>query len=258
MPNRISALVSVASLSLAFAATVAQAPAQTTRNTGAPYQVNDLGLGAQISPDSAQYRDYRCGPSEQFDGFTWCQKSRQERRRRTHLVAAAFARRQDRLHQSPAGSRVLGWQQRGRRRNSLACAQARIAAADHQDCHAFRRSRRRHGVVGASVAIEPLDGESVKILADGRSPRKGFLVDYLGNLVKSAQDGLPVYRITGGPGLIWVASYDHRGRGAFRVTAVDASVLTPPVAAAPAPTALAERQLPASSRRRRAPISRPV
>ena len=97
---------------------------------------------------------------------------------------------------------------------------------------------------GVQVAIEPLDGESVKILADGRSPRKGFLVDYLGNLVKSAQDGLPVYRITGGAGLIWVASYDHRGRGAFRVTAVDASVLSPPVAATPAPTALAEAVAP--------------
>ena len=90
------------------------------------------------------------------------------------------------------------------------------------------------------VAIEPLDGESVKILADGRSPRKGFLVDYLGNLVKSAQDGLPVYRITGGAGLIFVASYDQRGRGTFRVTAVDASVLSPPVAATPAPTTIAE------------------
>jgi hypothetical protein len=90
------------------------------------------------------------------------------------------------------------------------------------------------------VAIEPLDDESIKILADGRSPRKGFLVDYLGNLAKSAQDGLPVYRITGGAGLIFVASYDQRGRGGFRVTAVDASVLSPPVAAAPAPLVTAE------------------
>ncbi len=49
-----------------------------------------------------------------------------------------------------------------------------------------------------------------------------------------------MYRITGGPGLIFVASYDQRGRGTFRVTAVDASVLSPPVAAAPTPTTVAE------------------
>ena len=58
--------------------------------------------------------------------------------------------------------------------------------------------------------------------------------------MKSAQDGLPVYRITGGAGLIFVASYDQRGRGTFRVTAVDVSVLSPPVAATPAPTTVAE------------------
>ena len=90
------------------------------------------------------------------------------------------------------------------------------------------------------VAIEPLDAESIKILADGKSPRKGFLVDYAGNLTRSAQEGWPVYRITGGPGFIWVASFDQRGRGTLRLTAVDTSVLAPPVADAQPPKPAAD------------------
>ncbi len=239
MPNRISALVSVASLSLAFAATVAQAPAQTTRNTGAPYLVNDLGLGAQLSTDSAQYREYRCGPSEQFDGFTWCQKTRQEKERRT--TSSLLHSRDGKIAYINRQQDPVSWDGSSEVDDEIR-AHARKLGSQPRINKMPRRSGSPEGVMAlwGQVAIEPLDGESVKILADGRSPRKGFLVDYLGNLVKSAQDGLPVYRITGGPGLIFVASYDQRGRGTFRVTAVDASVLAPPVAATQAPTALAE------------------
>ncbi len=38
---------------------------------------------------------------------------------------------------------------------------------------------------------------------------------------------MPIYRISGGPGFVWVASIGQKGRGTLRLTAVDASVLAP-------------------------------
>ena len=35
--------------------------------------------------------------------------------------------------------------------------------------------------------------------------------------------GLPIYRVTGGAGFVWVASFDQKGRGTLRLTAIDPS-----------------------------------
>jgi hypothetical protein len=39
------------------------------------YVVDGLALGGRIDFDGQSYRGYQCTPSEQFAGFTWCQKS---------------------------------------------------------------------------------------------------------------------------------------------------------------------------------------
>jgi hypothetical protein len=87
--------------------------------------------------------------------------------------------------------------------------------------------------VWGRVTLEPLDQESIKALADGRNPKKGFLIDYLRNFTRSAKEGLPIYRIDGGPGFIWAASFDQKGRGTLRLAAVDVSGFSP----SPAPIA---------------------
>jgi hypothetical protein len=53
--------------------------------------------------------------------------------------------------------------------------------------------------VWGKITLEPLDQESIKILADGKNPKKGFLIDYLRNFARSAKEGLPIYRIDGCP-----------------------------------------------------------
>jgi TPR repeat protein len=60
-------------------------------------------------------------------------------------------------------------------------------------------------------------------LSEGKSPKKGLLIDFLGNFVRSAKEGLPIYRIENGPGFVWRASFDLNGRGSFRFAAIDAS-----------------------------------
>src|SRR2546430_1748348 len=49
--------------------------------------------------------------------------------------------------------------------------------------------------------------------------RSGFI----GNFDRSAKEGFPLYRISGGAGFIWAASFDQKGRGTLRLVAVDTS-----------------------------------
>ena len=41
----------------------------------AKYAVDGLAVGMQVNFDDASYREYRCSPSDQFEGLTWCQKT---------------------------------------------------------------------------------------------------------------------------------------------------------------------------------------
>jgi hypothetical protein len=103
------------------------------------------------------------------------------------------------------------------------------------------------------VELEPLDNDSIKALAEGRRPiTKGYFIDFIGNFARSAKEGLPVYRLSGGAGFIWVASYGRKGRGALRFLAVDASAISPQLVATQAPTN------PTDQRSRGAPSSAPL
>src|ERR1700736_5762979 len=48
----------------------------------AEYSVDGLAIGTRLNFDSAPYRAYKCTPSDQFRGLTWCQKTTSGRERR--------------------------------------------------------------------------------------------------------------------------------------------------------------------------------
>jgi hypothetical protein len=97
--------------------------------------------------------------------------------------------------------------------------------------------------IWGKITLAPLDQESRKILADGKSPKKGLLIDFIGNFVRSAKEGLPIYRIDGGPGFIWGASFDRKGRATLRLAAVDLSgFLSPPPEEQPTPQSTNETE----------------
>ena len=78
------------------------------------------------------------------------------------------------------------------------------------------------------VVLEPVDGASQKILAAGKNPKIGALIDFLGNYELSTKNDLPVYRVSGGAGFIWAASWDSDGRGNLRMLAINPSELPTP------------------------------
>jgi hypothetical protein len=97
--------------------------------------------------------------------------------------------------------------------------------------------------VWGNVVLTPVDADNIKKLAEGRSPKLGFMVDFVADFERSAKKGLPIYKIGGGAGLVLAVSYGNPDRGTLRLIAVDASKFTSPatdqaqatVAAQPSP-----------------------
>src|ERR1700730_13675219 len=202
--------------------------------------LDGLSLGGRV-PQSNEYQEYQCTPSEQFEGVTWCNKQRVEKEARgSYRSSYTIAHSRD---------GIIYYLNR-----SLEPAFFNAGEADADIESLFRkfggqpsRFSMPRGLapvdgliaVWGKVTLESLDPTGVKELAAGRSPRQGILVDFIGNLTDSARRGLPIYRATGGPGFVWAASFNPQGRGTLRFFAVDPSALLPATAkesSTPAPT----------------------
>jgi hypothetical protein len=198
------------------------------------YAVDGVAVATQLNFKSASYRDYKCIPSDQFEGLIWCQKTRAEKGKGSRTTVYSL------LHSKDGKISYINRSQESASFNpsesELAIERysrelgepARLLKAPH-------RSGLPHGVIAlwGKVTLEPLDHDSIKLLADGKNPRKGLLIDYLRDFTRSAKEGLPVYRIVGGPGLIWAASFDQKGRATLRLAAVDVSGFAPPPESTP-------------------------
>jgi hypothetical protein len=202
-------------------------PAQQSRSVQV-YSVAGLPLGSRVQFESADYREYKCSPSEQFAGYTWCQKTRQEKDRRGALnVTYSLLHSQD---------GTIFYVNRFQEPAFLSANEADSAIRQYSskigEKADIKRLPRRQGLPEGAVAtwgkvtLEPLDRDSINTLADGKSPKAGFLVDFIGNFARSAKEGLPIYRVTGGAGFVWVASFDQKGRGTLRLTAIDPSAVS--------------------------------
>jgi hypothetical protein len=209
------------------------------------YTVSGLALGERVQFDSSAYREYGCGPSDQFDGFTWCQKTRRGKERRGSFnVAQSILHSRDgsvvyvNRYQEPAFWGENEADEDIQRYSRKFGEQPRIVTVPS-------RSGLPNGILATwgKVVLEPLDNDNLIKLTEGRRPNtKGYFIDFIGDFARSAKEGLPVYRISGGAGFVWVASYDEKGRGTLRFLAVDASAISPPLVATQAPTDLSEQR----------------
>jgi hypothetical protein len=215
--------------------------------TAAPnqYGVDGVSVGTQLSLENAAYREYKCSPSEQFAGLTWCQKTKNNKERRGPYTAAysiLHSRDGKVLYVNRSQDPAFFTSKEAEseiQRYSRNIGEPRITKMPHAGL--------RNGIIAVwgDVTLEQLDEDSIRTLAEGKSPKKGLLIDFLANLARSAKEGLPVYRIGGGPGFIWASSFDQKGRGTLRTVAVDASgFVSPPLEVAskiqPVPQSAAE------------------
>src|SRR5262245_3578473 len=199
------------------------------------YAVDGLAVGTQLNFNSASYREYKCSPSDQFDGLTWCQKTRSDKERRQSYIAAYSL-----LHSRDGKILYINRSQEPAFFNPKE-AEVNIQRYSRKIGESPRIMKMPHRgglpdgliAVWGKITLEPLDQQSIKILADGKGPRKGLLIDFLGNFARSAKEGLPIYHIDGGPGFIWAASFDQKERGTLRLAAVELSGFSPPSNSAP-------------------------
>jgi tetratricopeptide (TPR) repeat protein len=63
------------------------------------------------------------------------------------------------------------------------------------------------------IKLESVDSDASDAVQSGKYPSIDVLVDTLGDVQRSVQSGLQVYRILGGTGFVYSASFDKNGRG---------------------------------------------
>ena len=173
------------------------------------YAIEGLALGAHIPSDGSAYREYKCSPSDQFEAFTWCQKTRQERRSSSEATYSL-------LH-SVDGKIVYI----NRYQAPIFFARNEAERDVKSYSKKFGESARtirmptRLGIDGilaswGKTVLEPLDEENRKAFAEGRRLSKGYYSDFIGNFDRSAKEGFPLYRISGGAGFVFAASFDQK------------------------------------------------
>ena len=184
-------------------------------------------MGAAVHPDSAVYKTYKCKPSDQFSGFTWCSIK--------HPMTGKFGPYDSwvTILHSDANIAVFilqdvipayfspGDVDREIQRLSQRFGQTpRVLNGD-------ARADAPHSVIATwgDVTLTSLDESTMEALRSGETITAGLLIDFLAGSQKSAREGLPVFHLGGSAGYIWAASYDDNGKGRLRITAVNPGLL---------------------------------
>jgi hypothetical protein len=186
-----------------------------------------LRLGESIRAHREEVSEYRCDPSVEFAQLTFCNKIRFERDRHgsSNVMYSFMHTREGVLvyvdrYQRPAVLDSTEAAQRidriSRRRNDTARTHAMPQRPGLPDGML---------AVWGETVLDPLTDARVAAIAKGQVEGTEFLIDFLGNVTRSARERLPIWRFAGGAGFVWVAALDPRGYGFLRMTAVDASAI---------------------------------
>ena len=226
----VALLVSSASADPARSAAPLEPPPPQGSNGGVPsiYSVAGVRVGARVQFDSSEYREYSCHPSERFHRFTLCRKIREGKERR-----GAFRAVHSLLHAADGTVVYVS-----RYQDPAFFRFDKVVRDIYRYSRHFGEAPRIERVHGpgssraviaswGKVAMEQLDEISLRTLASGQSPRKGYLIDFMGDAARSAREGLPVYRLSGGAGFVWAGNFDQKGRGTLRFAALEASAFYP-------------------------------
>jgi S1-C subfamily serine protease len=194
-----------------------------------PYSVGGLFLGEKVDFGSAARLGYKCAGSQKFEGFAWCTKasSEGEARGQFRVWFSMMLDRDRRVvyvnrYQEPAYWRANEAKDDIQRYSKKVGQEPRVI-------HLPARPGLPRGTLATwgDVVLEPIVGDELKLLAADKPLPKGIAIDFIGDFTKSARQGIPIYRLTGGSGFVWAGSYNEAGRGTLRFVAVNASAYTP-------------------------------
>jgi hypothetical protein len=211
---------------------------------GSPYVIDGIALGAPWQ----EPREYQCGASEQFAAYTWCRRERREKGRQGSFASATAT-----LHAHGGSIAYVSREIRPAffARNDVAAEINRLSArfgVRPRETRLPEQEDFRTAVIAlwGELELKLLDGASLEASEAGAPSEQSLLVDHLGDVRKSLRLGLPVYRLEGGPGYLWLATAERSGRGYLRFLAVDMERLAAPKDVAPPAPAKEVAMLPAS------------
>ena len=186
------------------------------------YVVDGLSLGGHVNSGNQASRPYQCRPSDKFPGLIWCHEE--------HATPDNEVMRSHSILQSQDGTAYYVssyFQPAFFDPNDIQNEIDRMSSEFGQQARIIRMSQ-REGLPSAVMAIwgavqlELLKPDEISVVASGGSP-PGILFSFLGDEERSAKAGVPVYRLAGGAGFLWVATFDQNGRGVLQYLAIDDS-----------------------------------
>ncbi len=152
--------------------------------------LDGLSLGGRVSPQSKEYREYQCTPSAQFESVTWCNKQRDEKVEPRGLYRSSYTIAHSRDGSIYYLNQFLepAFFNAGEVDNVIERLSGKFGEQARRVRPHVRLGPNTDGIIATwgKVALEPLDATGTSELAAGRSPRKGILVDFLGNLSESS------------------------------------------------------------------------
>ena len=194
-----------------------------------PYIVDGLALDGHVHFGTPEYEKYKCGPSEQYPAFTWCHKEKIEKTRQGEVTTSNSI-----LHYADGRAVYINRYIEPAFFHPSEVQEEidRLSAKFGKPARELRMPERK-GLPNAVIAVwgklrlDQLDPSDASIVAAGDSPHKGYLVGFLGDIQRSAKLGTPIYRLVGGPGFLWTASFNSEGRGVLRFLTIDPSEIEP-------------------------------
>ena len=192
--------------------------------TAAQYAVDGFSLGARVAPDDPNYMSFGCKPADDVYNATRCDRKQQRNiKGATVPVTNAFIYDQD-------GTVIYTMMGAPAAALNKSVVQAEVQSLSRQINEQPANVNWPDAQDGApdavfatwgSVKLEEVGGTDLSDIADGKDPHLGVLVDALGDLPTSAKKGFHIYRVTGGRGYLYTASFDANGRGRKRYIAID-------------------------------------
>jgi hypothetical protein len=187
-----------------------------------PYVVDDIPLSGQLEPA----RDFRCDPSEKFARYEWCQRAQKTRRHAPRSTTSVL--------RGPEGS--VAYVNREIRPvffsgNDIKTRIKRVTARFGAPVREIPLRNQEDVstaviVLWGNVQLEELDQARRSMLDADAVSEQDLLIDHLGDVRRSIRQGLPVYRLAGGPGYVWSAASNRSGKGHLRFLAIDLGALS--------------------------------
>jgi hypothetical protein len=194
----------------------------STRAQLQPYKVGAIQLGSIINPQAQA--GFNCKQSDRFLAFHWCTKKEGGSEKRGKYDAyytvmsgengeVVYANR----YQEPA------FFAEAEVNEEIQNISRRYGAPNRNENQQSATGRTMFIATWGALELQQVEDDAIEVFKSDKTPGDGLFADYIGNFVTSANEGLPIFRIAGGPGFAYIGHYKSNGRGTLRFFAADAS-----------------------------------